>query len=430
MSEPASPEPSAAGLRRLLLDVEPLRTSPAFRRLWAGQSLSGFGAQMTLVAVMVQVWQTTGSTVWTGAVSLAQAVPLIALGLFAGSLADRLDRRTFYLAMTAGETVCSLLLALQAVFGHVPIAALLGVVALQSCFGAGGSPASRTFIPHLLPARQRAAGLALTRIGFQGALLGGPALGGVLAGGLGVSACYLVDTLTFAAALYAAFRLPPMPPGDTPARPGVRGVLDGLAFLGRSPVVRGALLTDLAAMVLGMSTSLFPLVNAERFGDDPRTLGLFLTAFAVGGVLASALSGTFTRFPRPGQVMIVGSAGWGASMVLFGLSPDAWTGLGCLVLGGAADTLAVVSRSTVVQTHTPTELLGRVSAAEQIVGQAGPNLGNMRAGLVARAYSGTTALVSGGVLCLAAVAVIAVTTSELRSTTTPEAAPEAASAGP
>lgn len=423
MGEPAVSKPSQVGLRRLLLDAEPLRTSRAYRRLWVGQSLSGFGAMMTLVAVMTQVWQMTGSTVWTGAVSLAQAVPLLALGLFAGSLVDRVDRRTFYLLMTAGQAACSLLLAVQGVFGRFPVVAVLGVLALQSCFGAGGDPASRTFLPHLLPGPQLAAGLALNRIGFQTAMLAGPALGGLIAGGLGVSACYLVDTLTFAAALYAAFRLPPMPPGDTPARPGLRGVLDGLAFLGRTPVVRGALLTDLAAMVLSMSTSLFPLVNAERFGGDPRTLGLFLTAMAVGGVLASALSGTFTRFPRPGLVMLVGSAGWGAAAVLFGLSPSAWACLACLVLGGAADTLAVVSRSTVVQTHTPPELLGRVSAAEQIVGQAGPNLGNMRAGLVARFTSGTTALVSGGALCLIAVAVIATTTAELRTSTTPEAAP-------
>ncbi|MFF4397309.1 MFS transporter [Streptomyces sp. NPDC001480] len=402
------------GLRHTLIDVTPLRSAAPFRRLWIGQSLSGFGSQMTLVAVMFQVWQMTRSTTWTGAVGLAQALPLVALGLFAGSLVDRVDRRKFYLLTTSGQAVCSLLLALQGFLGHLPAVGVLGLVALQSCFIAGGGPASRTFLPHLLPNQQLAAGLALGRIAFQGAMLLGPALGGLIVGGLGVGACYLIDALTFVAALHGAFGLPQMLPGDEPARPGLRGVLDGLAFLGRTPVIRGALLTDLATTVLSMPISLFPLVNAERFGGDPRTLGLFLTTVAVGGVAASLFSGTFTRLSRPGMVMLGGSATWGGALTLFGMSPDPWVGLAFLVIAGAADTVSVVSRSTVVQMHTPHELLGRVSAAEQIVGQAGPDIGNLRGGLVADATSGAAALVSGGLLCLGAVAVVGATTAELR----------------
>ncbi|MEQ4724678.1 MFS transporter [Nonomuraea sp. B19D2] len=411
------------GLKHTLLDVTPLRSSPQFRRLWIGQALSGFGSQMTLVAVMFQVWQTTKSTAWTGAVGLAGAIPLVVLGLFAGSLVDRVDRRKVYLLTTGGLAVCSLLLALQGFLGHLPAAGVLALVAAQSCFAAGGGPASRTFIPHLLPKHQLAAGLALNRIAFQGAMLMGPALGGLIVGWLGVGGCYLIDALTFGAALYGAFGLPRMSPGAEPSRPGLRGVADGLLFLARTPVVRGALLTDLATTVLSMPISLFPLINAERFGDNPRTLGLFLTAIAVGGVAASLLSGTFTRLPRPGLVMLGGSATWGAALALFGMSPHPWIGLAFLVLAGAADTITVVSRSTIVQLHTPNELLGRVGAAEQIVGQAGPDIGNLRAGLVADATTGTAAVIGGGLLCLGAVAVVAAITPDLRSS--PAASPDA-----
>ncbi|GAA5613166.1 MFS transporter [Streptomyces platensis] len=415
------------GVKHALLDVTPLRRSAPFRRLWFGQALSRLGGQMTLVAVMYQVWQTTHSTVWTGAVGLAQAVPLIVLGLFIGSLVDRVDRRKFYLIMTAGQAGCVSLLALQGLVGQFPTAAVLLLVAVQSCFTAGSAPASRTFIPRLLPEEQRAAGVALNRISFQGAMLAGPALGGLILGLLGVGGCYLIDALTFAAAFYGAFGLPRMSPGDEPARPGLRGVADGLAFLVRAPVIRGALLTDLATTVLSMPVSLFPQVNAERFGDDPRTLGLFLTAVAVGGVAASLFAGSFTRLSRPGLVMLAGSATWGAALALFGLSADPWAGLAFLALAGAADTVSVVSRSTLVQLHTPDELLGRVSAAEQIVGQAGPDLGNLRGGLVADATSGTTALVSGGLLCIGAVALVGTTTPGLRWFSAPS--PRGAAAG-
>lgn len=401
-------------LRRALIDIGPLRTSPLFRRLLIGRTCSALGGQMTVVAVMFQVWQRTGSTVWTGAVGLAQALPLIALGLLAGSLVDRVDRRRLYLVTTTGQAACSVLLALQALLGHLPVASVLLLVAAQSCFSAGGGPASRTFIPHLLPQNQIAAGLALQQISFQGSMLLGPALGGLALGRFGVGGCYLIDAVTFGASFYGAFGLPPVRPRGELSRPGLAGVRDGLSFMARNPPVRGALLTDLAATVLSMPISLFPLINAERFHDDPRTLGLFLTAIAVGGVAASLLSGAMTRLSRPGLLMLGGATVWGAALALFGLSANPWVGLGFLALAGAADTVSVVSRSTIMQLHTPNAMLGRVSSAEQVVGQAGPDLGNLRGGLVASATSGAAALVSGGLLCVAVVVAIGATTPGLR----------------
>jgi MFS family permease len=390
-----------------LIDLGPLRSVPAFRRLWIGGAFSGLGSQMTLVAVMYQVWQQTHSTVWTGAVGLARALPIVVFGLFAGALVDRTDRRRLYLLTKIGMAACSALLAVQGFFGQLPVIGVLALVAVQSCFVATGGPAARTFLPHLLRDDQLAAGLALNHISFQASMLVGPALGGLMLGWLGVGGCYLVDAVTFGFAFYGAFGLPALPPDGEPAAPGLRAVGDGLRFLARNRVVRGALLTDLAATALAMPISLFPLINADRFGGDPRTFGLFLTAIAVGGVCASVLSGTFTRMSRPGQVMFFASGLWGVALAAFGLVTNPWVGLGCLVLAGAADTVAVVSRGTVVQLNTPNALLGRVSAAEQIVGQAGPDVGNLRAGVVARVTSGPVALVSGGVLCVAAVLAIA-----------------------
>ena len=250
-------------------------------------------------------------------------------------------------------------------------------------------------------------------------MLVGPAIGGLILGWRGVGLCYLIDAVTFVFAFYGAFGLPTMRPEGEPARPGLRGVVDGVSFLLRHPAVRGALLTDLATTVLSFPISLFPLINAERFDNDPRTLGLFLTVIAAGGVIASIFSGAFTRSTRPGAVMLVGSAVWGAALALFGVAPNPWLGLSFLLLAGAADTISVVSRSTIVQLHTPDELRGRVAAAEQIVGQAGPDVGNMRGGLVADVTSGRAALVSGGLLCVAAVALIGLRTPDLRRFSTP-----------
>lgn len=395
------------GVSAALVDLSPLHSSPVFRRFWAGRTLSGFGSQMTVVAVMYQVWQQTHSTVWTGAVGLCQALPIVVFGLFAGALADRADRRRLYLITTVGLAVTSALLAAQGLLGGAPVAGVLALIVVQSCFVAVGGPVGRTFLPHLLSKEELGAGLALNHLSFQASMLVGPAAGGLVLGWLGVGGCYLIDMLTFLVALYGVVGLPRLPVAGERLGTSLRAVGEGLQFLGRNPAVRGALLTDLAATLLAMPISLFPLVNAERFGGDPRTLGLFLTSIAVGGVLASLLSGTFTRLGRPGPVMFAAAAVWGLALALFGLVTSPWLGLGCLVLAGAADTVAVVSRATVVQLHTPDALMGRAAAAEQIVGQAGPDLGNLRAGLVAGGFSGPVALVSGGVLCVVAVGAIA-----------------------
>jgi MFS family permease len=401
-------------LKHAFLDLTPIRTVPVFRRLLSGQTLSGLGSQMALVAVLYQVWDTTGSAIWTGAVGMAQALPLIVFGLFAGAMVDRRDRRLVYLTAMSGQVVCSVLLAVQAFFLHLPVGGLLAIVAVQACFSAAASPAARTFLPRLLPPEQLAAGLALRRISFQGAMLVGPALGGLVVGAWGVGVCFAVDAVSFCAAMYGAFGLPTMRPEGETSRPGLHGVLDGLAFVVRQPVVRAALVVDLATTVLSMPISLFPLVNAERFGDDPRMLGLFLSAIAVGGVAASLLSGTFTRRPRQGLVMLAGATTWGVALTAFALVPNPWLGLGCLAVAGAADTATVVARSTVVQLNTPDVMLGRVGAAEQIVGQGGPDIGNLRGGLVAAATTGTFALASGGLACVAVVMLIALATPGLR----------------
>ncbi|GAA4830784.1 MFS transporter [Kitasatospora terrestris] len=401
-------------LTRALIDLRPLRTSRLFRWLLFGRTVSTLGSFMTVVTVMFQVWDSTRSPVWSGAVGLAQALPMIGVGLFAGAWVDRADRRRIYLLGNAGQAACSLLLAVQGFVGHVPVVVVLALVALQASFGALGAPAAGVFVPRLLPKDQVAAGVALNQASGQAMMLVGPAVAGVVLGWWGVGVCYLLDAASFGVSFACAFGLPALPPVGGASRAGLGGVVDGLRFLTRHRAVRGALLTDLAATVLSMPLSLFPLVNAERIGGNPRTLGLFLSALAVGGIVATAFSGPVTRFGRPGPVMLAASAVWGGALAAFGLTHGVWSSLLLLAVAGGADALAVLARTTIVQTCTPDALLGRVTAAETVVGQAGPQLGNLRAGAVAAWGGAAAALVSGGLLCLAAVGAVAASTPEFR----------------
>lgn len=401
-------------MRTGLLDTRPLRTSPAFRRLWIGTVAIRFSGQMAIVAVLYQVWELTSSPLWTGAIGVATAVPTIVLGLLGGTIADTFDRRQVVLLTSVGATVAAALLAAQATAGIESAALVLVLVAAQTSCTALGSASRRAFMPRLLPQSQVAAGVALDHLAFQVAMLVGPAVAGVVLARWGLSWAYAVDALSILLALYGVARLPSMRPEGGSTRAGLRATGEGLAFLWRRPALRGVLATDLAATVLAMPVALFPVINQERFGGDPHTLGLFLTAVAVGGTASGLLSGAVTGVARPGAVML-GSVGvWGLALAGFGLVDGLAATLTCLAIAGAADNVSVISGGTLVQLETPDGFRGRISSAQYAVGAGGPGLGDARAGLVASLVSASAAAVSGGLACVLAVAVIAGTHPALR----------------
>ena len=172
-----------------------------------------------------------------------------------------------------------------------------------------------------------------------------------------------------------------------------------------------------------MPVALFPVLNQERFGGDPRTLGLFLSAIACGGIVAGLASGTVTRARRPGLVLLAAVGAWGLALAGVGLLDSPVTTLALLAVAGAADTVAVISRGAVVQLATPPAYLGRASSAEYVVGAGGPALGNARAGAVAGWGSAELAAVTGGLACAAAVVAIAVADPALRRWTRDGARP-------
>ncbi len=304
--------------RGLLADVRPLRESPDYRRLWLGTSLSAVGGQMTTFAVALQVYRISHSSAAVGAVGLAFAVPAITLGLVGGVLIDSADRRRLVLVMTSVQALASVGFAVQAFSGANALWLLYALTAVQGAAGAINTPARRTFLPRLLRPELMPAGAVLTMVSMYVAMIGGPALAGVVTAAGGLKICYLVDALTFSAALYGVLRLPPMRPEGAGAQRNARAVLDGLRFIIHNRVLRGALLADLSATVLAMPIALFPAINAERFGGSPRTLGLLSTAIAVGGLLGSVLSGPVGRVVRPGRAMLVSGSVWGAALAGFG----------------------------------------------------------------------------------------------------------------
>ncbi len=395
-------------IKSLIVDVSPLRESAPFRRLWIGSTLSSIGGALTWFAVPLQVYDLTRSPLAVGLIGLAQMAPTLLIGLLGGSVADAVDRRRLVLIVSCGLAVVSAGLTAQAFAGLGQVWLLYLLVVLSNGLIAINAPARQTFIPRLLSAEKLPAGLALNRLTFQIMLTAGPALAGLIAATphLGLGGCYLIDTLSFGASLYGVARLPAMPPQAGKTRPGPRAVADGVRYIGRQPVLAGAFLADLNATVFGLPTALFPAINAERFGGDPRTLGLFLTAIGVGGLVSVAFSGPVKHVSRQGRAMLIAVAIWGAAFAGFAVAPGLWLSLGLLAVAGAADTFTVVFRGTIVQTTTPEEFRGRVTAADYVVGAGGGQLGNLEAGALGSLTSPVISAFTGGLVTVAGVLVI------------------------
>jgi len=413
---------------KLLTDITPLREYPAFRRLWLGSMLSQAGSAMTNFALILQVYDMTHSTAAVGGLGVATLVPMLIIALPGGSLADTVDRRKLVLAMTTLQTVVSVLLFAQALTGpgRAGIWLLYGLDAASSAIGAISAPARTTFIPSLVPQKQLAPAMALNRIVFQTMMITGPALAGVIAAGVGVKGCYLVDAITFAGAFYGVGRLPAMPPsGNRDKKRGKLALtLEGLSFIRRSQVLAGAFAADVSATFFALPLSLFPAINAERFGGDPRILGLFPAAIGVGGMLTAVFSGPVRHVSRHGLAMIVAVCVWGLSFAVFAVTPWLWLTLLSLAAAGAADTYTVVFRQVIVQTVTPESFRGRVNAADYVVGAGGGQLGSLESGVLGSLTSPMISALSGGLLTIAAALALGAALPGFRRYRAPQPPPE------
>ncbi|MBO0836699.1 MAG: MFS transporter, partial [Actinobacteria bacterium] len=390
----------------LLTDITPLREHPAFRRLLIGGTMSGAGWSMTNFANTLQVWDATRSTTATGALGVAALVPLLVVALPGGSLADRVDRRTLAMVMTVSQTAVSALFLADALLA--PAAGWLWVsyalVAAANAVAGIRQPLQQTFVPSLVTRAQLPAAMALSRLSNQATLIAGPALAGLVAGAVGVRGCYVMTTVTFAVSSYGIARLPASASGGHAARGGGRArlsdIASGLAFIWRSKALAGAFLADLNATFFALPLSLFPAINAERFGGDPRTLGLLPAAIGAGGMITAALSGPVAKLSRHGLAMLVTVSVWGAAFAVFAVASWLWLTLLALAVAGAADSFTVVFRGIIVQRVAPDEFRGRVNAADFAIGAGGPNLGSLESGLVGSLTSPVISALTGGLLAI------------------------------
>jgi len=401
----------------LVMDLTPLRVSPAFRRLWLGLTISNLGAQLTVVAVGLEVYHLTGSTGSVGLLGLFALVPLVIFGLYGGAIVDHYDRRTVALISGFVTWTVTLLLAAQAWAGVQEVWVLFVLVALQSGAFAVNSPARSAIIPRLLSPTLMPAANALQTLGGSVAFTIGPLLGALLVAAFSYGVAYSVDAVLFTAALVALFRLPAQPPERSSTRRahvGLGSVLDGFRYLGTQKNVRMTFAVDLVAMLTSSPRVLFPAVGLVYLGGGAATTGVMSAAAAIGVGLAALFSGRLTRIRWQGRIISVAIVIWGFAVAGFGLvlvlsggtHPDhvLWVALALAVLmlavAGGSDAVSGVFRQTILQTATPDDMRGRLQGVFIVVVAGGPRLGEAMLGGVATHIGEGWAAVIGGLLCV------------------------------
>jgi len=371
-------------------------------RLYCVQNLAtALVERSQVVAIGWDLYERTGSALALGWVGLAQFLPVIALFLPAGHLADRFDRRR---VMVAGFVVWAAALATLAAAavaaapaGWVYVAAL-GLGAAQVTF----RPSRDALLPQILPREQVSRAVTWNASFHQFAAIAGPIAAGILIAATGgAAAVFAADLVLVGVAAFATAAIGRRAIGRSGRPRSPRELLAGLEHVWRTKTILGVITLDLFAVLFGGAVALLPVFAKDILQVGPAALGWLTAAPAIGALAMAIVQGLLPPYRRAGRVFVWAVAGFGLAIVVFGLSQWFWLSLAALAVAGALDNISVVIRGTVVQLHTPDELRGRVSAVNRVFISSSNELGAFESGLVAALIGPVPTVVLGGVATIA-----------------------------
>jgi MFS family permease len=393
----------------------PLRY-PDFRWLVAAHGTSTVAREAQIVVVGWQIYEVTKDPLSLGLIGLSEALPFVAVALYAGHVADRVNRRAIAIAGTLGlaiSAVALLLFTMRPALLH-SVWPIYGVIFASGIARSFTRPSVTALSAELIPREIYSGAVAWRSSVWQGAAIAGPALGGMLYGFSGPKLAYAIVVALFAVALAALAAIrhksEPLPAVDVPIGESLRV---GLRFLWRQPVLLGAMTLDLFSVLFGGAVALLPIF-AKMLGAGPQGLGVLRAAPAVGSLIIGIYLAHRSPFRRAGPTLFVAVAVFGLTTIAFAVSRSFALSFLLLTLGGVADNVSVLIRGTLMQTLTPRELLGRVAAVNSIFIGASNEIGAFESGVAARLMGVVPSVIFGGAMTLFVVATTAALSPRLR----------------
>jgi ENTS family enterobactin (siderophore) exporter len=411
------------------MDISPLRDSRPFRNVFIARTVSVFGIGMLAVALPVQVYDLTGSTVHVGGVSAAEGFALLAGFLWGGVLADKDDRRRLMLRARTAAGIGFVLLALNAFLPSPSLAALYVLAAWDGLMTGVSITALLAATPALVAADKLVAAGALNALTVRLGSMASPALGGVVVSAFGVGWNYAAAAAGTLGTIGLLTTLPVLKP-ETAEAPGnpLKAIGDGFRFVASHRVVGSLMLLGLLFMVAGGIPVLMPAFAERSLDGGATTVGLLFAAPACGAVLASVTSGWAGSARAPGLALLVASVTGFAALACLGLARHPALAVAILFAYGFVQSIEEILRYGLIQSHTPDSHLGRVNALWAAQETGGGAIGSLGAGALGRYLAPGAAIVLYGTVSAVLALALALTLTGLRTATMrpePEPEPEA-----
>ena len=369
---------------------------------------------MQHVAVVWQLYLFTRSPLSLGLLGLFRIAPVVLFALGGGVIADAFDRRRLMLISQTVLALVSLAFAVSTYFGWANAYSIYGLTFLAGAAVAVDSPTRQALVPQLVPRDHLANALSLNALAWQLGNIIGPPIAGWMLATVGIAPIYVIDSASFLAVIAALLLMKHRAPPRSGAEVSLKAALDGLSFIRRSPLILSTMLLDFVATFFGGSMLLMPIFADQILHVGARGLGLLYSAQPIGAALAAGALSLLHVPRRQGAAVLVAVASYGAAIATFGLSPYFWLSLFALAWSGASDAVSTVVRVTLRQLLTPNELRGRMTSVNMMFFMGGPQLGEVEAGVVAKAFGARFSVASGGILCILAAGIVALLSPSLR----------------
>lgn len=390
--------------KSIRLDISALRVSRDFRLIFSAGVISNIGSMMTYVAMPFQIKELTNSYLWVGAVGLVETIPLIIFGLYGGVLADAFDRKKLLLFSELAAMLVSIGLLLNVLTGfNSPILVLIFAMLFAATDGIF-RPAADATTPQVVPYLKLPSAAALNSLRHQTASIAGPMIGGIILATGGIAIAYFIDALTFVLSLILLFRIRSVKPSDGVEKPSLNRIKEGVKYALSRKDLLGSTLVDTSAMLFAFPYALFPFVADDLGG--PWALGILYASIPAGALIATLTSGWSNYVTRHGRIVAFAACGWGLGIVLFGLVHSLLYAVIGLMIAGFFDQISALFRSLIWNQSIPDHLRGRLASIEMLSYSIGPQLGQVRGALFARAGGLEFSLISGGLLTIATTIVV------------------------
>ena len=413
------------------VDPRPLLRRAEFRFLLGARLTYAVAASALATVVAFQTYDLTHDPLSLGWLGLAEGIPALALALFGGHVADRRDRRSIVLLSGITVTICAALLGLLALTSAFGLLGILVVIAITGIASGFERPALSAFEAQIIPRAEAVRGASYASSVSQAGVIGGPAIGGLAVAIIGMPATYAAITvlLVVSTICVAFIARKPMPARADDGESMIQSVLAGVRFVRRSPVLLGSMSLDLFAVFFGGAIALLPIFATDILHVGPAGLGLLRTAPSIGALAVMLVA---TRLPpsrSAGPMLLVCVAGFGVSMLVFGLSTTFWLSMVALFFSGVTDGVSMIIRSAIGRIFTPDSLRGRVSSVNWVFIGASNELGAFESGFVARLIGAVPSVIAGALVTLGVVGLVAAAVPELRRLNLDRASPVEAEAG-